>query len=542
MDLSEPDQHGFVRFTGVDQPAKLEGLRVILADGGMWDVRRVTPSKSRDGVFLFKMCATGSENKDVSVTRYYEPSGKNRSCETKSIVAVSKSLYGALNLSSTQVAKQGLDMSSIKPHDRIRARNGGWGTVEKCEKIDYPGNFPFILGIKWDDKSIIPMSTRYTKEGYSNLQPGSSYDLVEVLEVKHTLKTDFMCEVKAGSKVELRNGQVIEVIEIDNISSYGYKYSVKSTFNNSFGPTRLGYTPDGYVSLERTQGPLDIIRIVKEELPCAPIKADETKGLTPTFITPYTTVPMAIAPEGPKFKVDWVSYIQRGWTITFRNGITAKVVDIDHTPNRVIGYPYALHVDSDGTGAKWIGYRGNGSVLSAGNKPHIYDIISADYTPEESFSLATLDYTDVERRVLAYYATTGRGIILGPCVETLGTTESSITEFLRLPNINLTFKEEENMTTKPETQKETVKTGAEILEEGILSVNKTEADRLRNVVTTTQRMIAQRELWIAVRSKQVETLKDIQKRAVKAYDEGTLAQVVNDLDKETAKVQQEAVN
>lgn len=92
-------------------------------------------------------------------------------------------------------------------------------------------------------------------------------------------------------------------------------------------------------------------------------------------------------------------------------------------------------------------------------------------------------------------------------------------EFLRLPTITNQPTIEENKMT--ETLK--AKTGKEILDEGIAAVDISAGNKLRNMIVDTTGKIRQREMWIANRTKQIAQLKEIQKEAVKSYDEGTFA-------------------
>jgi hypothetical protein len=92
-------------------------------------------------------------------------------------------------------------------------------------------------------------------------------------------------------------------------------------------------------------------------------------------------------------------------------------------------------------------------------------------------------------------------------------------EFLRLPTITINQPNEETKMT--ETLK--AKTGKEILDEGIAAVDISAGNQLRNMIVDTTGKIRQREMWIANRTKQIAQLKEIQKEAVKSYDEGTFA-------------------
>lgn len=113
----------------------------------------------------------------------------------------------------------------------------------------------------------------------------------------------------------------------------------------------------------------------------------------------------------------------------------------------------------------------------------------------------------------------------------------SLEEFLRLPTItNLTIEETKmTETTKP-------KTGKEILEEGIASVDISAGNQLKNMIVQTTNEIRGREMWIANRTKQIAALKELQKDAVKAYDEGTFTHNSKSFNERLNVIQNERVS
>lgn len=138
----------------------------------------------------------------------------------------------------------------------------------------------------------------------------------------------------------------------------------------------------------------------------------------------------------------------------------------------------------------------------------------------KSFDITQMDYATTEKRVVGYYANEFDSHILDALSNKSVTAERlSLQEFLRLPTItNQPTIEETKMT---ETLK--AKTGKEILDEGIAAVDISAGNQLRNMIVDTTGKIRQREMWVANRTKQIQQLKEIQKEAVKSYDEGTFA-------------------
>lgn len=174
-----------------------------------------------------------------------------------------------------------VDLSTLKVGDKVRSRAGKVSTVTKIE-LEPESAYPFIV------QTTGNMSCGFCQDGSWRLGYANYCDIVEITPKEETKVAVDLSTLEVGDSVVLRNGRIVEVLEIGFSKSLSlYPNRVVALWELAREPYGKWYTDDGYF-ISKEEHAIDIIQILK--------KPTEAHTITHTAQTPAEYV----SPTGAK--------------------------------------------------------------------------------------------------------------------------------------------------------------------------------------------------------------------------------------------------